>query len=134
MPARGPARITSPNANARRSVQGEYVDPRTNEVVRTTDSLAADHIIPQRFIRQLDGFDQLTREQKAAVLNYADNFQGLPRTFNSSKGGTLPAEWSQYRGQPLDAAYVARNRALQPGLLERLEKMIEDYRKSNAGR
>ncbi len=127
-------RVTSPNSEARRAVQGEYIDPRTNQTIKTIDPLAADHIVPQRAIKQLENFDKLTPEQQSAVLNSADNFQGLPKTFNSSKGGKMPGEWTEYKGQPLHPDYVNRNQSLQPQLLEQLQKMIDQFSSTNAKR
>lgn len=100
----------------------------TNQIMKTTEPLAADHIIPQRVIKQLEGFDQLTAEQKAVVLNRLENIQGLPKTFNSSKGGQLPGDWQQYRGQPLNPNYINRNQELQPKLLKELQEMIDNFR------
>ena len=81
----------------------------------------------------MDGFSELTAEQQAQVLNHAENFQGLPKSMNSSKGGKLPADWTQYRGEPLSPQYIDRSQALQTQLLEELQAMIDGFRGSPGG-
>jgi RHS repeat-associated protein len=124
----------SPDSGARRMVQGSYVNPLNNEVVITAESLAADHIYPQVQIKQLLGFNLLTAEQQAAVLNNPVNFQGLPKTFNSSKGGMLPAEWSTYKGMQLDAGYIQRNQMLQQQIETTLQAQINAFISRNANK
>jgi hypothetical protein len=100
--------VTSPNASMRETANagGSYVDPLTGKVVQTEERLAADHIVPQSWIKQQPGFDQLTPAQQSAILNDPANTQGLPKTFNSSKGAQMPGEWQTYKGQPLDQEYI----------------------------
>lgn len=62
------------------------------------------------------------------MLNHAKNFQGLPKSLNSSKGGKLPGDWTQALGQPLNPDYVNRNRATQPQLQNELQQMIDNFR------
>ncbi|SPE51123.1 hypothetical protein SBV1_1290004 [Verrucomicrobia bacterium] len=119
--------MASPNAAARQAVQGSYTDPLSNQTVPATGTLAADHIYPQVQIKQLPGFDQLTPDQQSAVLNNPANFQGLPKTFNSSKGGQFPAEWETYRGQPIDQNYIERNRQFQFQLQQMLQDQINAF-------
>ena len=64
-----PKRITTPNSAAKAKSQGEYVHPKTNEVIKTTEPLAADHIYPKKLIEGLPDYDRLTPAQKAEVLN-----------------------------------------------------------------
>ncbi len=122
---------TSPNAAARSMVQGEYIDPLTNKVVKTTGPLAADHIVAQKVIKGLPGFNELTYSQQSAVLNYIEDFQGLPKSFNSSKGSLLPSEWESYKGNPLDPAYIARGAAIEKVLLAKIQEMIDNLNRSN---
>jgi RHS repeat-associated protein len=122
---------TSPNSAAREAVQGGYIDPLSGDYVSTTETLAADHIYPQVQIRQLPGFEQLTPAQQAAVLNNPINFQGLPKTFNSSKGGQLPGDWQTYKGQPLDSAYIQRNQQLQQQIQQHLQDQVNSFIKQN---
>jgi RHS repeat-associated protein len=118
---------STPNADARKSAQGSYIDPLTNQKTYTNATLSADHIIPQSFIKRMPGFSRLTAEQQNAILNDAWNMQGLPRRFNSSKKDQLPAQWETYDGIPLDPAYVAASRGMQDVLLRRIQARIDAY-------
>jgi len=121
----GAGTATTPNAAARNLVQGEYVDPLTNKAVRTTDYLAADHVFPKKLIQRLPGFDKLSRSQQAAVLNNLNNFQGLPTSFNASKGSKL--DWSLFKGAPLDAKYARELAQLQERIRKELQQQIDDF-------
>nr|WP_247688820.1 hemagglutinin repeat-containing protein [Ralstonia pseudosolanacearum] len=100
--------ITSPDTAMRENANasGSYVDPLTGKVVQTDERLAADHIVPKSWIKQQPGFDQLTPAQQSALLNDPINTQGLPKSFNSSKGAKMPGDWTTYKGQPLDPGYI----------------------------
>ena len=54
-----------------------------------TKRLEADHIVSMDRITRMDGFEKLTREQQLEVLNYEDNFVGLSKSANASKGPKL---------------------------------------------
>ncbi|WP_156443555.1 hypothetical protein [Burkholderia sp. MSMB1835] len=100
--------VTSPNAAMRENANatGTYTNPLTGETVPAEGTLAVDHVVPKKWIKQRPGFDQLTLEQQSSVLNDPVNTEGLPATFNSSKGAKMPGEWTTYKGQPLDPAYI----------------------------
>lgn len=123
--------VTSPNAAARASVQGEYIDPLTNQKVTTSEKLAADHIVPQDTIKTMVGFNFLTQDEANQVLNNPNNFQGLPKSFNSSKGAKSAAEWTTYKGQPLNPNYVQRNQQLENTLQQVLQQQIMDLLNGN---
>ncbi|MGA4222305.1 hemagglutinin repeat-containing protein [Ralstonia nicotianae] len=101
-------KVTSPNSSMRENANasGSYVNPLTGKVVQTDERLAADHIVPQKWIKDQPGFDQLTPAQQSAILNDPVNTQGLPTSFNSSKGAQMPGDWQTYKGQPLDPGYI----------------------------
>jgi RHS repeat-associated protein len=101
-------KVVSPNATMRANANasGTYVNPRTGTTVLADEILAADHIVPQVWIRKQPGFSKLTPEQQSWLLNHPINTQGLPRTFNSSKGAKMPGDWRTYKGQPLDPSYI----------------------------
>ncbi|MEM5371989.1 hemagglutinin repeat-containing protein [Paraburkholderia azotifigens] len=86
----------SPNSEMREkaNASGTYVNPLTGEVTPADGQLAADHIVPQNWIKQQPGFDQLTPQQQSALLNDPANTQGLPATYNSSKGAKMPGDWT----------------------------------------
>ena len=117
---------SSPNFAAQKFVQGRYIDPVTNKLVYTDEVLSADHIIPQRVIVNLPGFAELTYEQQTSVLNYLPNFQGLPRSMNSSKGGTLASQWTEYAGQRIHVDYLESMRLREARLLKEMEGLIRD--------
>jgi len=101
-------KVTSPNSSMRENANasGSYVDPLTGKVVQTDERLAADHIVPQKWIKDQPGFDQLTPAQQSAILNDPVNTQGLPTSLNASKGAKMPGDWQTYKGQPLDPGYI----------------------------
>ena len=110
------------NANA----NGRYVNPLTGEITSAQGPLAAYHIVPQQWIKKAPGYDTLTPAQQSALLNDPINTQGLPKTFNSSKGAKMPGDWQTYNGQPLAPEYVA-NDALRSSTLQKyiLEKITD---------
>ncbi|MDN7629713.1 hemagglutinin repeat-containing protein [Burkholderia cenocepacia] len=127
----GLAAVVTPNSTMRANANasGTYVDPLTNKTVATKDTLAADHFIPKNWIKQQPGFDQLTPEQQSSLLNDPVNTQGLPGTFNSSKGAKMPGEWTTYKGQPLNPDYIENNAAqaevVKQYLTDKLNSMLK---------
>ncbi|MDR6388448.1 hemagglutinin repeat-containing protein [Paraburkholderia phenoliruptrix] len=124
--------VKSPNDAMRASANatGTYVDPLTGQTVPADGTLAADHIVPQSWIKAQPGFDQLTPAQQSALLNDPANTQGLPATFNSSKGPKMPGDWQTYKGQPLDPGYI-QSGAQQA---ENLRSYITDQIRSMLGK
>ncbi|GAU02137.1 adhesin/hemolysin [Burkholderia stabilis] len=100
--------VTSPNAAMRENANatGTYTNPLTGQTVPADGPLAADHFVPKKWIKEQPGFDQLTPAQQSAILNDPVNTNGLPTSFNSSKGAKMPGEWTTYKGQPLDPGYI----------------------------
>ncbi|WP_232458161.1 hemagglutinin repeat-containing protein [Burkholderia ubonensis] len=127
----GLAAVITPNSTMRANANasGKYVDPLTNKTVATNETLAADHFVPKNWIKQQPGFDQLTPEQQSSLLNDPVNTQGLPGTFNSSKGAKMPGEWTTYKGQPLNPDYVATSAAqgeqIKQYLTDKLNSMLK---------
>ncbi|WP_321839592.1 immunity protein Imm33 domain-containing protein [Paraburkholderia bannensis] len=123
----------SPNPEMRdnANTSGTYVDPLFNEVKQADGRLAADHILPQNWIKQQEGFDLLTPAQQSELLNDQMNTQGLPGSFNSSKGAKMPGDWTTYKGQPLDPAYIeasaAQAAALKNDITNRINAMPGNY-------
>ena len=54
--------------------------------LKVTANLEADHIIPIKTITEMPGFNKLSQEDQLKVLNYPDNFVGLSKIANTSKG------------------------------------------------
>lgn len=90
-------RPDTPNQSVRDSVQGKpgpdgkQSDPLYPDI--RTDRLEADHVVPLRAFVEMDGFKNLTRDQQVEVANLADNFWGLSKPINASKGGRTPDGW-----------------------------------------
>jgi len=122
-PGTGPNNVTSPNAAARMKSQGEYIDPLTNKVLKTAETLSADHIFPKARIKELAGFNKLTLAEQSEVLNNLANFRGLPQSLNASKGSRI--DWSKYRGQPLDPEYATELANLQQVMKDELQSQID---------
>jgi RHS repeat-associated protein len=106
-----PESVNTPNASMRgyANLSGTYVDPLSGNTEPANGTLSADHIIPQSWIVKQPGFDMLTPDQQSWILNNPINTQGLPQTFNSSKGAQMPGSWTTYQGLPLNQAYVENN-------------------------
>lgn len=104
------------------NASGSYVDPLTGKVVQTDERLAADHIVPKNWIKQQPGFDQLTPAQQSAILNDPINTQGLPTSFNSSKGAKMPGIGQRTRAShwTQDILRVALNKLRQSGAISRI--------------
>lgn len=87
-------RKVSPDAEAKDFVNagnGKKVDPIYGYEV---DRLEADHIMPLKEITEQPGFDQLSFEDQKAVANLKENFMGLGKSSNASKGAKPINEWS----------------------------------------
>ncbi len=128
-----PATVTSPNSAMRANANstGTYIDPLTGNIVSASGTLAADHIVPQNWITQQAGFNDLTPGQQSWILNHPLNTQGLPQTFNSSKGANMPGDWTTYKGQPLDPQYI-QNSAVQAQMIQNfIQQQINNFIQAN---
>ena len=92
-----------------------------------TGKLQADHIVPMRKIVEMDGFDQLNDDQRLKVLNYEDNFMGLTRSANASKGSKSYAEWHTYKKEnlPIREEFRQKMIKLEKGLAGILQELID---------
>lgn len=125
-------RPETPTKSVRDSVQGrpgrdgKQPDPLDPSIRRTR--LEADHVVPLRNLVEMDGFKNLTRDQQIEVANLADNFWGLSKPMNASKGAKNPHEWLGHsqRG-PLSpgARDLLNNKYLDA--LAALRKKIDSY-------
>lgn len=59
--------------------------------------LEADHIVAMDKITRMDGFEHLTFAEKKLVLNFEENFIGLSKSANASKGSKTYEEWKIYK-------------------------------------
>ena len=61
-----------------------------------TGRLEADHIVPMKTITDMPGFDQLSETDQLQVLNNPDNYVGLSKSANASKGAKSYADWTEH--------------------------------------
>ena len=87
-------RNKTPNNKIRKMVNpdGPKKDPVYGYEV---DKLEADHIVSMKEITKMDGFNKLTKEQQIEILNHKENFIGLGKSTNASKGAH---SWSDWKG------------------------------------
>ena len=122
-------RRKTPNNEIRNMVNldGPKVDPIYGYEV---DRFEADHIVSMKEITEIDGFSRLSKEQQIEILNLKDNFVGLGKSTNSSKGAYSWADWKGHskmgdvpinvRIQMLELEEQARD-ALKVAIEERLK-------------
>ena len=123
-------RKKTPSNDIRKMVNpdGPKVDPVYGYEV---DKFEADHIVSMKEITEMDGFSRLTREQQIEILNLKDNFVGLGKSSNASKGAHSWADWKGHskmgevpvnvRMEMLEKEKQARE-ALKIAIEERLKK------------
>jgi len=84
----------------------DYVNQNINNLIGTSDSalsqiinnkLEADHIVSMKKVTAMEGFDKLSFEEQVVVLNNLENFTGLTKTANTSKGSKSYSEWTLYK-------------------------------------
>jgi hypothetical protein len=73
---------------------GPKIDPVYKYYV---ERLEADHIVSMKEITKMPGFETLTKAQKIEVLNLRDNFLGLGKSTNASKGAKTWADWAGHK-------------------------------------
>jgi len=122
-------RKKTPSNEIRKMVNpdGPKVDPVYGYEV---DKFEADHIVSMKEITKMDGFSRLSREQQIEILNLKDNFVGLGKSSNASKGAHSWADWKGHskigevpvnvRKEMLEKEDLAR-RALKLAIEERLK-------------
>ncbi|PGM95072.1 WXG100 family type VII secretion target [Bacillus cereus] len=124
-------RKRTPNDRIRKNVNTDVpkVDPVYGYEV---EKLEADHVISMKEITEMEGFDTLPREQQIEVLNMDENFVGLGKQTNASKGAK---DWSTWPGHPRYGEVpenirmemleheVAAREALRKSIKERLQSI-----------
>ncbi|MFS0901714.1 ribonuclease YeeF family protein [Priestia aryabhattai] len=119
-------RKKTPNNQIRKKVnpEGPKIDPVYGYEVQ---KLEADHIVSMKEITQFEGFNQLTKEAQIEVLNLEENFVGLGKSTNASKGAH---NWSEWRGHSKlgDVPEEVRQQMLklEAQAREALKKAIEE--------
>lgn len=130
-----PTRITTVTDDMSARFQGMgYLDPLSNKIVpgKAGETMAVDHIFPSVEIVKLPGFNTLTKPQMASILQDTleiGNLQPLPKTFNSSKSSSM--NWTNYKGQNLDAVYAAELAQQQQFVRTQIQQQIHIYQQMN---
>lgn len=91
-------RKRTPSDDIREAVQGPSGNRRDPVYDYPVNRFEADHIVPMKEIVEMPGFSQLSREQKIEVLNLRENFMGLGKSTNASKGARTYADWAGHSG------------------------------------
>lgn len=124
-------RKVSPDAEAKDFVNsgtGKKVDPVYGYEV---DRLEADHIMPLKEITEQPGFDKLSFNDQKEVANLKENFMGLGKPTNASKGSKPISEWpghSKMGSIPKEAQQMLNEKdksaraAIAKAISERLNK------------
>ena len=94
-----------------------------------TKKLEADHIVPMKKIVTMKGFDKLSLEQQLSVLNFEENFIGLSKSANTSKGAKSYSDWTMYKKtntpiNPIFREEMIRKEAILEG---KLQSMIDNF-------
>ncbi len=127
IPWRRSGSLPSPNTAVQEMVQGPYSHPMTNQftIQAPGEILHADHIVSYDSITKMINWHLLERAQRLKVLNYSGNFQGLPGTFNMSKGAKTASEWLTWKGQPLNPDYVQGAIQIEARASERVTRYMD---------
>ena len=77
----------------------------------------------------MEGFEKLTLKQKLDVLNYEENFIGLSKTANTSKGSKSYREWTRYVKEniPISADFKSTMIAKERELEVVLQNLIDSF-------
>lgn len=123
-------RKQTPSRQARQKVNENNVIGADDPAIpgkKIDGPLEADHIVSMDKITKMENFDKLTTENKLKVLNYEDNFTGLSRSANASKGAKSYSEWTTYKKDniPISQEYRTRMMAKEAELEPILQGMID---------
>ncbi|HJQ33118.1 MAG TPA: Ig-like domain-containing protein [Pyrinomonadaceae bacterium] len=106
------------------NVEGPKVDPVYGYEVTT---LAADHLVSLKRITEMEGFAQLTLKDQLEVANLPENFIGLGKRTNSSKGAKSFADWPGHPELgPVDPAVRSHLLGLENKAFDALRRAIDE--------
>lgn len=96
--------------------------------MQRTARLEADHIVPADRIMRMDGFSDLPKADQIDILNLQENFHGLSRSANSSRGNKSFTEWIEHAssGTQVDTALRQRMIPEETRLTEQIQRLIYD--------
>ncbi|BCE02786.1 polymorphic toxin-type HINT domain-containing protein [Marinicellulosiphila megalodicopiae] len=140
--------------NESNAVGSEYVNPYTNKVETVTQKMvddgikfSPDHVVPVKDIKQMKGFDKLSKEDQMKVIYHDSNIQNMPSMYNQSKGGknlNSGDKWNSYDGTntkvdnqfnhgktEFDKGYLKDLKQAQFDQQKILQSLIKQLNKSN---
>lgn len=125
-------RDATPTPAIRDKVNEGKVAPFPDEALpgfTVTRRLEADHIVSMDRITRMEGFDKLTVNQQLSVLNNPDNFIGLSRSANASKGAQTFAQWTTHKrsGTPVNPEFRERMMVVEQRLEITLQQQIDNF-------
>jgi len=105
----------------------DFALPGKTIVGNSKHVLEADHILSMERITTLDGFGLLSDADKLLILNFPDNFIGLSRSANASKGGASFADWLIHRtsGLSVDPLFRSQMIHLEKAMAGRIQSLID---------
>ncbi len=127
-------RNQTPNPKIRKSVNKDVNLPMDDFAIpgkTIVKNLEADHIVPMDRITKMEGFEKLTKSQQLEILNYEENFIGLSKSANTSKGSKTYAEWDTYLKEniPINPKF-REEMILKEKILEgKIQQMIDNMLK-----
>ncbi|WP_372372370.1 hemagglutinin repeat-containing protein [Xanthomonas sp. NCPPB 1638] len=112
-----------------------WINPLTGakEVVPATAKIHVDHVLPQKAIKEIEGFDSLPKSVQNEILNDPANLQPMVKSANCSKGCRVETEdagWATWNGVPVSAEYKDYLEKAQNGFRSEILKIIEANRTS----
>jgi hypothetical protein len=80
----------------------------------------------ERIVR-MDGFGSVPRVEQVKILNFRENFFGLSRSANASKGSKTFLEWTEYKktGAAIDPAFRDRMIKVELKLESQIQQKID---------
>lgn len=139
------ARRASPTDDLRDQVNsGQPIATKDNPVpdpwldgLERTARLEADHIVPLSHILDKPGFSDLTVENQNIVLNLPENFHGLSRSANASRGNKSFEEWTEHvsSGTPvtpeLRQRMIAEEARLNQVIQQKIDELLRKQQATN---
>jgi hypothetical protein len=127
-------RKATPTQAIRDKINKGKVPPFPDEALSgmtVTKKLEADHIVSMDKITRLEGFGKLTKEEQLSVLNNENNFIGLSKSANTSKGSKSFKEWTMHKksGTPVNRKFREKMIKAEEELEVSLKKQINDFLK-----
>jgi hypothetical protein len=133
----------TPSDDIRAMVNRGRTPPYPDPVLRgltVTGPLEADHIVAMDQIIRMHGFLELSEEDMIAVLNHPDNFIGLSKAANTSKGAKTFFDWIRHAGADtlVDPAFreemALEELALETELQNEIQRRLRRARFATGGR